>query len=260
MRKNMKKALLLLIITLSLLACRFSGGAALPTTQPSTQTPFIVTVVVTQPAPGVSPTETPLPVDTPIPPTPTLPPRPTPTPTLAVQPGETLTPEKAKAIITVRADEVIQTLKAKDMDKLAGYVDPNKGVRFSPYASVQEGDRIYQAGSLKTALTDTHKILWGAYDGSGLPIELTFKDYYNKFVYDKDFAVALQVGYNQTLGKGNSIDNSLKFYPGSIVVEYYFPGFDPQYSGMDWESLRLVFQQQNGIWYLVGIVHSQWTI
>jgi hypothetical protein len=44
-----------------------------------------------------------------------------------------------------------------------------------------------------------------------------------------------------------------------MVVEYYFPGFDPQYEGMDWRSLRLIFLQDNDVWYLAGIVHDQWT-
>jgi len=31
-----------------------------------------------------------------------------------------------------------------------------------------------------------------------------------------------------------------------MVVEYHFPGIDPQYGGLDWRSLRLVFQQSGG--------------
>jgi hypothetical protein len=29
---------------------------------------------------------------------------------------------------------------------------------------------------------------------------------------------------------------------------------------MDWVSLRLVFLQEDGTWFLVGVVHDQWTI
>jgi hypothetical protein len=29
---------------------------------------------------------------------------------------------------------------------------------------------------------------------------------------------------------------------------------------MDWRSLRMVFMQQDGIWYLVALVHGEWTI
>jgi hypothetical protein len=44
-----------------------------------------------------------------------------------------------------------------------------------------------------------------------------------------------------------------------MIVEYYFPGFDPQYGGMDWRSLRLVFSDHGGTWYLAGIIHDEWT-
>ena len=43
-------------------------------------------------------------------------------------------------------------------------------------------------------------------------------------------------------------------------MEYHFPGIDPKFEGMDWRSLRLVFEQKNCTWYLVGIIHAQWTI
>jgi (p)ppGpp synthase/HD superfamily hydrolase len=29
---------------------------------------------------------------------------------------------------------------------------------------------------------------------------------------------------------------------------------------MDWRSLRLVFEKKDDIWYIVGIIHDQWTI
>ena len=44
----------------------------------------------------------------------------------------------------------------------------------------------------------------------------------------------------------------------------HFPGFDKKYGGMDWESLRLVFEDATlgggTELMLVGIVHAQWTI
>jgi hypothetical protein len=43
-------------------------------------------------------------------------------------------------------------------------------------------------------------------------------------------------------------------------VEYHFSGFVEDYGGMDWVSLRLVFIEEEGSWFLVGIVHDQWTI
>lgn len=178
--------------------------------------------------------------------------------------GEVLqedTEEYIKSIINDRAEEVLTAIKNKDMDVLSKMVHPVKGVRFSPYAYVRESeDIVLTAGKLKDIRADNTEYLWGSYDGSGEPIKLTFTDYYDKFIYDKDFINAKEIGYNKTLGKGNTEDNSKKVYKSSIIVEYHFPGFNPEYTGMDWESLRLVFEKVEDTWYVVGVIHDQWTI
>lgn len=156
--------------------------------------------------------------------------------------------------------EVLSLIKAKNMKKLSQFIHPKKGVRFSPYGHVAtDTDLVFSSSKIKKLLSDKVKHLWGSYDGSGQPIKLTFANYYKRFVYDKDFINAKDVGYNKILGKGNIINNSFKVYPKSIIVEYHFPGSDKSGS-MDWKSLRLVFEKDNGIWYLVGIIHDEWTI
>lgn len=39
-----------------------------------------------------------------------------------------------------------------------------------------------------------------------------------------------------------------------------FSGLDEQMAGYDWCSLKLVFECYQGDWYLVGLVHSEWTV
>jgi len=99
-----------------------------------------------------------------------------------------------------------------------------------------------------------------SYDGTGDPIGLTPAQYCQRFIYDRDYTQAREVSYNRPLGQGNSLNNSLAVYPRAAIVEYHFPGFDPQYGGMDWRSLRLVFERKGRAWYLVGIIHAEWTI
>jgi hypothetical protein len=174
---------------------------------------------------------------------------------------ETGTEEYIKSIIGSRAGEVLSIIKAKDMDKLSQVVHPTKGVRFSPYGHIiKETDLVFTPDQIKTLAADQKVYNWGSYDGSGDPIQLTYTDYHNKFVYDEDFLNAKEIGYNKILGMGNTLVNSSQVYPKAIVVEYYFPGFDPQYEGMDWRSLRLAFEKSGDTWYLVGIIHDQWTI
>jgi len=164
--------------------------------------------------------------------------------------------------VAARASEAIMALKDGDLEELSSFVHPDKGVRFSPYATVQagdDGDVVFSADELKSLMADPTVYHWGTYDGSGMPIELTFRQYYEEFVYDVDFARPDVVGFNERVGQGNSIDNIASAYPDGVMVEYHFEGFDPEYAGMDWRSLRLVFEEEDGIWYLVGIVHDQWT-
>lgn len=169
-----------------------------------------------------------------------------------------LTPEQA--LVAPLAEQAIQALKNQDMLSLVTLVDAERGLRFSPYAYVQEDHQVFTPDQLANLLSIPALYTWGNYDGTGEPINLTFADYFQRFVYSKDFAAAEAVSFDQRLSVGNTIDNSREFYPDAIVVEYYLPGTDPQYGGMDWQSLRLVFQPVNDQWRLVAIIHDEWTI
>ena len=171
-----------------------------------------------------------------------------------------LSPYKAKRLIKNRAKQAILALKNKDSIKLAKLAHPTLGIRFSPYAYTG-GDNVRLAAyKIKYIFQSRTERLWGHYDGIGLPIRLTFTEYYQRFIYDKDFSQANQISYNEIIGSGTTLNNVFQFYPGAIIVEFHFPGFDPRSEGMDWESLRLVFQEKDNIWYIVGIIHDQWTI
>ena len=98
------------------------------------------------------------------------------------------------------------------------------------------------------------------FDGSGEPINLTFEAYFERFIYDADFARPHAIGYNEIIGAGNTINNIAEVYPNAVTIEYHFEGFDPTFAGLDWRSLRLVLEGKEGTWYLVGIVHDEWTI
>ena len=107
--------------------------------------------------------------------------------------------------------------------------------------------------------TDKIKYIWGIYDGRGNDINLTFSDYYKYFIFDHDFTTAPQTSQNKLIGTGNTLSNISEFFPNSQFVEYHFPGTQAN-DLMNWSSLRLVFQEYNIAWYLVAIIHDQWTI
>ena len=170
-------------------------------------------------------------------------------------------PGSAKGIIEQSADRLIRAIGDKDAKTIAEFVHPTKGLRFTPYAYVSlEEDVVFSKEEIMDFFEDENVYLWGIYDGRGNEIHLTPSEYYEEFIYTKDFKNAEEVGYNEVLSGGNTIENQFEVYENPIIVEYYFPGTVPEYGGTDWKGLRLVFEQYEGEWKLVGVIHSQWTI
>ncbi len=157
--------------------------------------------------------------------------------------------------------DVAQSLADQDMAVFSSYVHPIQGVRFTPYGYVDPAvDLNYPSTAFPALLTDPATYTWGAFDGSGEPIIYTFADYFDDFIYDADYINPDLVGVNNFIGTGNSTNNIATIYPTASFVEFHFTGFDPQYEGIDWSSLILVFENVAGDWKLVGVVHNQWTI
>jgi hypothetical protein len=172
-----------------------------------------------------------------------------------------LSAEQARDIIAMTASRAVQALKSRDMNELSKLVHPVKAVRFSPYAFLDvKADQRFTAVMIRGALADSKARVWGRYDGSGKPIRLSFSEYYKRFVYDRDFAHASEIFYNGTRESlGNTHDNSREEYPEAIIVEFHVPGPAGQ-DDTGFRGLRLVFEQYRDAWYLVHIIHDEWTI
>jgi len=163
--------------------------------------------------------------------------------------------------LLLEASNVMLALSTNDMATLSLYVPTLSGLRLSPYPFVDLAtDVVLTQSDVANLMTLPTTYLWGSYDGSGDPINLTAANYYTEFIYDYNYLIAPQIGQNVILSGGNMLNNIATSYPTASYVEFYFPGFDPQYGGLDWSSLTLVFENQGGYWMLVGIVHGQWTI
>ncbi|MCQ6560462.1 hypothetical protein [Paenibacillus mendelii] len=101
----------------------------------------------------------------------------------------------------------------------------------------------------------------GGVAGSGEIIEMPYAEYRKRFVYDADFLEDAKLAANKVLGEGTTLDNLHEVYPKEShdFVEYYVDGIDPDVDGMDWRSLRLVFEKIGNDHALAGIIHDQWT-
>ncbi|MFT3979152.1 MAG: hypothetical protein QM687_01695 [Ferruginibacter sp.] len=164
------------------------------------------------------------------------------------------------SLLSATGKSILLLLKNKNYDSLVHYFAAGDSVHFSPYGFIGSGTQTFTANAFSSLLANKKKIVWGDYDGSGEPILLTAKEYLQQFVYNADFLYAEQSAIDSFIKTGNSLNNLKKAYPQSRFIEYHFSGFDKKYGGMDWTSLRLVFKEVNGQYYLQAIVHDQWTI
>lgn len=155
--------------------------------------------------------------------------------------------------------EVFGIFKNKRYAALDSFIHPTEGIRFSPYPTVGPENKKFTRQSFINAVKANEKIRWGYYDGSGDPIVFTPREYFENFVYDANFISPEKIGINTTFKKGNSISNVKSFYQGCNFTESYFSG-NKKNADMDWKSVKLVFKEINGKYYLVGVVHNQWTI
>ncbi|HET9424491.1 MAG TPA: hypothetical protein VFO55_03895 [Gemmatimonadaceae bacterium] len=159
------------------------------------------------------------------------------------------------------AARVVAALKARDIPALADLTHPARGIRFTPYTHVDTAaDQRLAREELLARWERPDSLLWGSYDGSGEPMRLSMRQYFDRFVHDFDVAASPRVARDSApMGVGNSLYNIREVYPDAAIIEFNTPGTDPRYGGMDWRSLWVVLERTGDRWYLVGLVHGSWT-
>lgn len=164
--------------------------------------------------------------------------------------------EKEKSV-KILSDKILAALKNKDFKTVASFVGTDKKLCFSPYVFVSELDKCFSKDELAKAFAGSEKYVWGAYDGRGDEILLTFSEYYQQFVYNKDYLNKSEYFFNQTGTRGNTLSNFGEAYPNGFFSEYYIKVDE---DSNDWDSLNMVFEEVDGQLYLRALIHDQWTI
>lgn len=156
---------------------------------------------------------------------------------------------------------VADALQAQDYETLARYVHPTRGVTFTPYSTVDlQQDQNFSPQQIRSLEQDTTTYTWGYEDGRGEPIQMTMAEYMKRFVCDADYTRAPYVGVDQIITSGNALENVSQVYSDCHFVDFCYLSRDPANEGLDWCSLKLVFAGEADAWYLVGVVHGEWTI
>ncbi|MEL4106813.1 hypothetical protein AAFA46_08270 [Oscillospiraceae bacterium WX1] len=168
--------------------------------------------------------------------------------------------DASNAELKAYADRILEDIKSADYEALSQVIHPEYGLVFSPYATINlAAAKRFTPAEVAAFSDDQNKYVWGKYDGSGNPIEMTPDAYFKTFVFDKDYTAYSAVGVDYIIKTGNALENIKEVFPDVRFVDYYIDGTAGN-GGLDWSCLRLGFEEDGGQLKLTVIVHSQWTI
>lgn len=158
------------------------------------------------------------------------------------------------------AAEILPLLQSKDFAALAPFIHPELGVRVSPYGYINlNTDLVFTREEVAAFGSNQQVYLWGVQAGSGMDIELSVSEYWERYVTNETPAQEWGLLLDPSRKASNTIDNFAEVYPDGHYVEYFQLGTE-EYGYLDWRSLRFGFQQSgDGAYYLSAIIHDEWT-
>lgn len=155
----------------------------------------------------------------------------------------------------------VSALESKDYSTLSALAHKEKGVRFTPFSTVNlENDIVLTKDQILATSSDTTLYSWGVDVNTGKVLSMTIQSYLDTHVAPLSYSKAPNIATDSVILSGNALENISESYPDTRFVDFSFRGIDPELSGQDWSSLKLVFEAGEDAWYLVAVVHSVWTV
>ncbi|NUP12872.1 MAG: hypothetical protein HOW73_43085, partial [Polyangiaceae bacterium] len=163
------------------------------------------------------------------------------------------------------AKRALDALDKKDASGLAALAHPERGIRFTPFGIVDsKRDVVLHTAELKRAFSDPTVRTWGHMGESDQRIRMTFSQYRDRFLYDRDYAKlrAAQPDTTDTfegrIWNVAAIRDALReAYADGTGSEYRSP--PPKGDDLDWRVLRVICAPHDGNHYVVGIISNEWT-
>ena len=153
----------------------------------------------------------------------------------------------------------LRAIQQRDYSSLAAYVHPERGLTFTPYSTVDvNSDLNFNQSQVKKFAGDTNRYVWGAIPGTGELIQMIPEEFISRYIFGSDYTQASKIGVDKINISGNALENVTEVYPDCRFVEFTFPATEA--GGQNWSSLKLVLAPAETKWYLVALIHSQWTV
>jgi len=172
--------------------------------------------------------------------------------------------------IVKKSENILPLLAKKDFSSLVPFVHPVKGLMIAAQAHIEMDDeypvRTISVTDLPRFLANTKKTIWGSRGVTGKPLEMTAKDFWEKVMFRRTVSSSLKYTFD-TVQTTDMNDKGMKEqlqkrFPGSHFVDYLLPEISSE-NVLEYEreaSFRLIFEEYQGRWYLVGLMLDQFII
>ncbi|PJK16559.1 hypothetical protein CQS04_05205 [Chryseomicrobium excrementi] len=172
-------------------------------------------------------------------------------------PEEVSSENETEKELLALSEQIFLHLKESNYEKIAERVDPVDGITFSLFADFGAehgyGGEYVKLSTEEIKSAADKQFVWG-YDDSDKEYKMSLRDYVNEMLlklngeeitYDK-------TTFNQSAFEYGGVKNTIhENYPDAKYVEYYAP--DKSGENRAFQSIRFIFQERDGIWYLIGI-------
>ncbi len=155
--------------------------------------------------------------------------------------------------------ELTMIIESKNYNDLSSFVHKSRGVRFSNYGMVDvKTNIVLTSEEISRAANNDVLYDWGVYVNSEEPIRETIDEYFDSRFSKHKYSEADVMGVDEKITDVyTNPDFAKETYPNAKVVEFYFNYNFPE--SLDWQSVKLILENIDGQYYLVGVIHTFWT-
>ncbi|MBD8033345.1 MULTISPECIES: hypothetical protein [Solibacillus] len=171
--------------------------------------------------------------------------------------------KETKKELLALSEEILSLLKESDFEKISEMVDPEHGVTFAFYADFGNpagyGGQYVNLSKKEISENNDTKYLWGM-DESEKEIEMSLNEYVQQMLLQSwgmeevEYSI---ITFNEPAENFAGVFNTIhQYYPDAKYVEYHSPGINEH----SFQSLRFIYQERGGRWYLIGIARDVATL
>jgi len=150
------------------------------------------------------------------------------------------------------SDIIISVIIDQNFIRITKYVNDKKGLLITMYPVIAlKYDPVFTKQQISKFKNTKEEYKWGLEEGSGEMFLGTPNKFFSTFM-DIELNRISRVGMNTMLTTPGYKENQWDVFSNSIVIEYYVNP-SSEFSGMDWLSVRLIFEKIDNKYYLVGL-------